>query len=298
MASVAELLPRAARLKYELEVQLRAVEQGNGDAGDCGMGLRELFTQINTLRQLLNAERPERRNLWKVKIDELGHEAQFLSNDLRRVTNFHQHQRERDSLFRRRAGAAPSSAHDDLLEAEDSYARSGNQVDRGVLSLRIDADGCLPVPHGRGDGVWRPSVTPSPFVRRPRRQRARHRGAPVTFRSDTRVAAMACRRDGVEVVEKSPARHRRDDAPPRPHERATQVDELMETGRASLDSLRAQRERLKNTHRNALDMINKLGLSDTVMKLINSRNRQDRKIVVGGFVFLFVLFYLCMRWRG
>ena len=45
-------------------------------------------------------------------------------------------------------------------------------------------------------------------------------------------------------------------------------------------------------------MINKLGLSDTVMKLINSRNRQDRKIVVGGFVFLFVLFYLCMRWRG
>ena len=132
MASVAELLPRAARLKYELEVQLRAVEQGAGDAGDCGMGLRELFTQINTLRQLLNAERPERRNLWKVKIDELGHEAQFLSNDLRRVTNFHQHQRERDSLFRRRAGAAPSSAHDDLLEAEDSYARSGNQVDRGI----------------------------------------------------------------------------------------------------------------------------------------------------------------------
>ena len=110
----------------------------------------------------------------------------------------------------------------------------------------------------------------------------------------------ACRRDGVEVVEKAPARHRRDrdDAPPRPHERATQVDELMETGRASLDSLRAQRERLKNTHRNALDMINKLGLSDTVMKLINSRNLQDRKIVVGGFVFLFVLFYLCMRWRG
>ena len=83
----------------------------------------------------------------------------------------------------------------------------------------------------------------------------------------------------------------RSDTPP-------QVDELMETGRASLDSLRAQRERLKNTHRNALDMINKLGLSDTVMRLINSRNRQDRKIAIGGFVGLFVLFYLCMRWRG
>ena len=203
MASVAELLPRAARLKYELEVQLRAVEQGAGDAGDCGMGLRELFAQIGTLRQLLDAERPERRALWKVKIDELGHEAQFLSNDLRRVTRFHDHQRERDSLFRRRAGAAPSAAHDDLLEAEDSYARSGNQV-----------------------------------------------------------------------------------------------DELRENGRASLDSLRAQRERLKNTHRNALDMINKLGLSDTVMKLINSRNKQDRKIVLGGFACLFALFYLCLRWRG
>ena len=53
----------------------------------------------------------------------------------------------------------------------------------------------------------------------------------------------------------------------------------METGRASLDSLRAQRERLKNTHRNALDMINKLGLSDTVMRLTNSRNRQDLSLI-------------------
>lgn len=67
MTSIGELLPRAARLKYELEVQLRAVEAGAGDASDCSMGLQELQNQISTLRQLLDSERPERRALWKAR---------------------------------------------------------------------------------------------------------------------------------------------------------------------------------------------------------------------------------------
>ena len=101
---------------------------GRGDRS-CD-GAKELFTQINTLRQLLNAERPERRNLWKVKIDELGHEAQFLSttrDESRTSTSTSE-----NGTGRETGGSSPSSAHDDLLEAEDSYARSGNQVDRGV----------------------------------------------------------------------------------------------------------------------------------------------------------------------
>mmetsp|Transcript_10961 Transcript_10961/g.33846 ORF Transcript_10961/g.33846 Transcript_10961/m.33846 type:complete len:205 (+) Transcript_10961:200-814(+) len=202
MTSIGELLPRAARLKYELEVQLRAVEAGAGDASDCSMGLQELQNQISTLRQLLDSERPERRALWKVKIDELGHEATFLAGDLRRVTQFHAHARERDQLFHRRGGAAPSAAADDLMEEGNSLARSSSQM-----------------------------------------------------------------------------------------------DELMETGRASLDSLRQQRERLKNTHRNALTMINKLGLSNGLMKVMQTREKNDRVLLVVAVCFVLFVLYACVRYR-
>ena len=201
MTSIGELLPRAARLKYELEAQLQAVEQGNGDASDCSMGLQELQTQLGTLRRLLDAERPEKRHLWKIKIDELGHEATFLANDLRRVTQFHTHARERDQLFHRRGGAAPNASIDDLMEEGSSLARSNNQV-----------------------------------------------------------------------------------------------DELMESGRATIGSLRSQRERLKNTHRNALSMINTLGLSNSAMRLIQSREKNDRIILGVGMVLVLGFLYLCLRY--
>ena len=201
MTSIGELLPRAARLKYELEVQLQSVESGVGDASDCSMGLAELQTQLDTLRRLLDAERPEKRALWKIKIDELGHEATFLANDLRRFTQFHTHARERDQLFHRRGGAAPNASIDDLMEEGSSLARSTNQV-----------------------------------------------------------------------------------------------DELMESGRATVDSLRSQRERLKNTHRNALSMINTLGLSTTAMRLIQSREKNDRIILGVGMVVVLGFLYLCLRY--
>jgi len=201
MTSIGELLPRAARLKYELEAQLQSVEQGNGDASDCSMGLQELQRQLGTLRRLLDAERPEKRALWKIKIDELGHEATFLANDLRRVTQFHTHARERDQLFHRHGGAAPNASIDDLMEEGSSLARSTNQV-----------------------------------------------------------------------------------------------DELMESGRATIDSLRTQRERLKNTHRNALSMINTLGLSTTAMRLIQSREKNDRIILGVGMVVVLGFLYLCLRY--
>ena len=205
MTSIGELLPRAARLKYELEVQMEAVESGRGDASDCQMGLQELQTQLGTLRQLLDAERPEKRALWKIKIDELGHEAHFLANDLRRVTQFQTTARERDSRFRRRGGAAPSSSAtaDDLMEEGASLARSSNQM-----------------------------------------------------------------------------------------------DELMETGRSTMDSLRQQRERLKNTHRNALSMINTLGLSNSAMRLITSREKNDRIILGAGMALVLFVLWACVRYRS
>ena len=203
MTSIGELLPRAARLKYELEVQMQAVESGAGDASDCSFGLAELQTQLATLRRLLDAERPEKRSLWKIKIDELGHEAAFLANDLRRYTQFQTNKHERDSLFRRRGGAAPGATADDLMEEGASLGRSGNQV-----------------------------------------------------------------------------------------------DEMLETGRFSLDSRRQQRERLKHTHRNALSMINTLGLSTTAMKLITSREKNDRIILGLGMCLVLFVLWGCLRLRG
>lgn len=46
MTSIAELLPRASKLKYEIRVALNAVEAGHGDASDCSMGLTELQRQL------------------------------------------------------------------------------------------------------------------------------------------------------------------------------------------------------------------------------------------------------------
>ena len=77
-----------------------------------------------------------------------------------------------------------------------------------------------------------------------------------------------------------------------------QVDEMLETGRFSLDSLRQQRERLKNTHRNALSMINTLGLSTTAMKLITSREKNDRIILGLGMCLVLFVLWGCLRLRG
>jgi len=119
------------------------------------------------------------------------------------VTAFHDHARERDQLFHRRGGAAPSSACvDDLMEEGQSLGRSANQM-----------------------------------------------------------------------------------------------DELMETGRASLDSLRQQRERLKNTHRNALTMLNKLGLSNSVMRMIESREKNDRVVLAVGCVIVLAVLWYCLKSR-
>ena len=75
-----------------------------------------------------------------------------------------------------------------------------------------------------------------------------------------------------------------------------EVDELMESGRATIDSLRSQRERLKNTHRNALSMINTLGLSSSVMRLIQSREKNDRIILIAGMIVVLGVLYLCVTY--
>ena len=202
MTSIAELLPRASRLKYEISMQLQRVERGEGDASDCALGLRELERQVETLTGMLASEMPEKRGLWRLKIDELRHERNFLQRDLQRYANAKTTALERERLFHRRTTQS-STAIDDLTAEGDSLKRSTNQV-----------------------------------------------------------------------------------------------DELMETGRASMSSLQMQKERLKATHRNALSMIHTLGLSTNVMRMIQSREKNDRYIVFAGMAISLIFFYLCVRFAA
>uniref|UniRef100_A0A8C6UTM4 Golgi SNAP receptor complex member 2 n=1 Tax=Neogobius melanostomus TaxID=47308 RepID=A0A8C6UTM4_9GOBI len=60
------------------------------------------------------------------------------------------------------------------------------------------------------------------------------------------------------------------------------MDDLLGSGSSILNGLRDQRGTLKGTHKKMLDVANMLGLSNTVMRLIERRATQDKLIMIGG----------------
>lgn len=62
------------------------------------------------------------------------------------------------------------------------------------------------------------------------------------------------------------------------------IDNLLQHGSGILENLRSQRMTLKGAHRRLIDIGNTLGLSNTTMRLIENRARQDGFILVGGIV--------------
>ncbi|XP_012263757.1 Golgi SNAP receptor complex member 2 [Athalia rosae] len=75
------------------------------------------------------------------------------------------------------------------------------------------------------------------------------------------------------------------------------VDDLIQHGSGILDGLRSQRSTLKGAHKRLVDIGNTLGLSNTTMRLIEQRARQDGLILVAGmvvtcFVIVLVIMYL------
>ena len=66
-------------------------------------------------------------------------------------------------------------------------------------------------------------------------------------------------------------------------------------GREALQSLIGQRERLKGAHQKALDMLNLLGISQSVVRVMQRRNVTDRYIVYGGMAATTVFMYICYR---
>lgn len=67
------------------------------------------------------------------------------------------------------------------------------------------------------------------------------------------------------------------------------INDYLAVGRDTLGELVNQRERLKGIQRRAFDILNYLGLSNTVMKNVEMRDWVDKWIVYGGMIFIFLL---------
>ena len=72
------------------------------------------------------------------------------------------------------------------------------------------------------------------------------------------------------------------------------VDELAAFGEGVLASLREQRGMLKGAHRRVLDVGATLGLSSTLMRVIERRTAGDRIIVYGGMGVVLLLLGLAV----
>ncbi|KAJ8763201.1 hypothetical protein K2173_025586 [Erythroxylum novogranatense] len=76
------------------------------------------------------------------------------------------------------------------------------------------------------------------------------------------------------------------------------LEESLSTGAAILMKYSEQRDRLKRAQRKALDVLNTVGLSNSVLRLIERRNRVDRWIKYVGMILTGVIVYFFVRWSS
>ena len=62
------------------------------------------------------------------------------------------------------------------------------------------------------------------------------------------------------------------------------MDNILDSAEASLDGLYTQRDMLKGVKQKMLSMVNQLGMSNTLMRLIGKRADQDKLILWGGMI--------------
>ncbi|XP_057761882.1 membrin-11-like [Arachis stenosperma] len=68
-------------------------------------------------------------------------------------------------------------------------------------------------------------------------------------------------------------------------------------GETILSSIHGQRERLKSAHRKALDVLNTVGMSNSVLRLIERRNRVDQWIKYAGMLLTVIFLFAFVIWR-
>ncbi|XP_078443881.1 membrin 12 [Wolffia australiana] len=74
------------------------------------------------------------------------------------------------------------------------------------------------------------------------------------------------------------------------------LEEAYATGVAVLSKYSEQRDRIKRAQRKALDVLNTVGLSNSLLKLIERRHRTDKWIAYGGMISVTVIVYMFWRW--
>ncbi|KAK9290075.1 hypothetical protein L1049_008239 [Liquidambar formosana] len=74
------------------------------------------------------------------------------------------------------------------------------------------------------------------------------------------------------------------------------LEEAYMTGVAILSKYSEQRDRLKRAQRKALDILNTVGLSNSVLKIIERRHRVDKWIKYAGMVVTVIILFALLRW--
>ncbi|KAI3971667.1 hypothetical protein MKW92_052207 [Papaver armeniacum] len=74
------------------------------------------------------------------------------------------------------------------------------------------------------------------------------------------------------------------------------LEEAYSTGVAILSKYAEQRDRLKRAQRKALDILNTVGLSNSVLKLVERRHRVDKWIAYTGMIVTVIIVYLFWKW--
>ncbi|XP_074271046.1 membrin-11-like [Silene latifolia] len=75
------------------------------------------------------------------------------------------------------------------------------------------------------------------------------------------------------------------------------LEEAYSTGVAILSKFSEQRESMKSAHRKLLDVLNTMGLSNSVLRLIERRNRVDTWIKYTGMVLTFIVLIMMWKWK-
>lgn len=76
------------------------------------------------------------------------------------------------------------------------------------------------------------------------------------------------------------------------------VDDMLSQGGTILENLHGQHMSLKGVRKKILDVANTLGISNTVLGLIERRTIQDKFILFGGMIFTVLIMYFIYCWLG
>lgn len=77
---------------------------------------------------------------------------------------------------------------------------------------------------------------------------------------------------------------------------ARMLEEASLSGEAILSAMSGSRERLKKAHRKALDVLNTVGISNSVLRLIERRHRIDNWIKYTGMILTIIIVFMIWRW--